>query len=363
MLKTGDKKVSELSKELGISEQVIYRWYKKDGPKSKEEEKVSEQEKELRELRARLADVTEERDILKKAKHLLKTRDLEVDEFLKENQKEHGIEKMCKVLEVSRSNYYKRVNRDKSKRAKENKGLLEKIREVFRESKERYGSPRITAELKRSGISCNKKRIARLMSKYGIAAKMFRKYRNTTNSNHDKEKSENILGGEFNRQRANEVWTGDITYISTEEGWLYLAAVIDIYSRKVIGWQLDKHMGSDLAEKALKNALLDRRVEEGIIFHSDQGIQYASESFRKILKDNGFIQSMSRKGNCYDNAITETFFHTLKTELMQRTKYKTREEARKSIFEYIEIFYNRKRLHSAIGYRPPVEYEGLTKLT
>ena len=146
------------------------------------------------------------------------------------------------------------------------------------------------------------------MSKHGIAAKMFRKYRNTTNSYHALEKSQNILGRIFKRQRSNEVWTGDITYIRTE-GWLYLATVLDIYSRKVIGWQLDKHMGSDLVEKALQNALMDRRVEQGIIFHSDQGIQYASESFRKILKDHGFIQSMSRKGNCYDNAITETFSH------------------------------------------------------
>jgi len=234
------------------------------------------------------------------------------------------------------------------------------IRECFRESKERYGSPRITAELKRRGISCNKKRIARIMNKHGIEAKIFRRYRNTTNSDHQKEKSQNILSREFNRQKRNEVWTGDITYIRTQEGWLYLAAVMDIYSRKVIGWQLDKNLNSDLVERALKNALMDRRVEKGIIFHSDQGIQYASQSFRKILKDNGFIQSMSRKGNCYDNAITETFFHTLKTELIHRTKYRTREEARRSIFEYIEIFYNRRRLHSAIGYCSPVEYEKFT---
>ena len=279
---------------------------------------------------------------------------------MKENHEEHSIEKMCKVLEVSRSSYYKKRNRSRGKRARENKQLFEMIREVFIESKERYGSPRITAELNRRGISCNKKRIARLMNKHGIAAKIFRKYRNTTNSDHQREKSQNILGREFRRQRTNEVWTSDITYIRTEEGWLYLAAVIDIYSRKVIGWQLDKRLDSDLVEKALQNALMDRRIEKGIIFHSDQGIQYASESFRKILRNNGFIQSMSRKGNCYDNAITETFFHTLKTELTHRTKYRTREEARRSIFEYIEIFYNRRRLHSAIGYCTPVEYEKLT---
>jgi putative transposase len=267
---------------------------------------------------------------------------------------------MCKILEVCRSSYYKRINRENGKRATENKSLLEKIREVFEQSKQRYGSPRIRAELKRHGLSCNKKRIARLMNKHGIAAKIFRKYRNTTNSDHQKEKSQNILSREFNRQRSNEVWTGDITYIRTQEGWLYLAAVMDIYSRKVIGWQLDKNLSSDLVEKALKNALMDRRVEKGIIFHSDQGIQYASESFRQMLRDNGFVQSMSRKGNCYDNAITETFFHTLKTELVNRAKYSTREEARRSIFEYIEIFYNRRRLHSSIGYRSPVEYEKLT---
>ena len=267
---------------------------------------------------------------------------------------------MCKVLEISRSSYYKRKNRSNGKRAIESKQLVKMIREVFNESKQRYGSPRITAEIRRRGINCNKKRIARLMNKSGIAAKIFRKYRNTTNSDHRREKSENILGREFNRQRKNEVWTSDITYISTEEGWLYLAAVIDIYSRKVIGWQLDKRLDSGLVEKALQNALVERKAGRGIIFHSDQGIQYSSQSFRKILKDNGFIQSMSRKGNCYDNAITETFFHTLKTELIHRTKYRTREQARNSIFEYIEIFYNRKRLHSAIGYCSPVEYEILT---
>jgi len=264
------------------------------------------------------------------------------------------------VLKVSRSSYYRRKKKCKSKRVNQNEKILEMIKQIFTESKERYGSPRITAELNRRGIRCNKKRIARIMKKNGIEAKIFRKYRNTTNSNHQRERSGNILNREFNRQRPNEVWTSDITYIRTAEGWLYLATVIDIYSRKVIGWQLDKSLGSDLVERALKNALMDRRIERGVIFHSDQGVQYASENFRRMLKDNGFVQSMSRKANCWDNAITETFFHTIKTELINRLKYKTREEARVSIFEYIEIFYNRKRLHSAIGYCSPVEYEILT---
>ena len=234
------------------------------------------------------------------------------------------------------------------------------VKEIFQESRESYGSPRITEELSRRGIICNKKRIAALMRKNGIAAKIYRKQRKTTLSDHQREVAENILGREFLREGPNQVWTSDITYIRTDEGWLYLAVVMDLYSRKIIGWEVGKRLGADLVEKAMRKALLDRKLQKGIIFHSDQGIQYTSQSFRELLRENGFIQSMSRRGNCYDNAVTERFFHTLKTEMINRRKYKSREEARKSIFEYIEIFYNRKRIHSAIGYLSPVEFEKLT---
>ena len=270
---------------------------------------------------------------------------------------------MCKVLESSRSGYYKRKKQKKSQRQKENELMSEHIKEIYEESRGRYGSPRITAELKRRGITCNKKRVARLMKRAGIEARMFKKYKVTTQSNHDRPRSENILRGDFKTDKANQVWTSDITYIRTKDGWLYLAAILDIYSRKIVGWQVDKRLHTELVEKALRNALRDRKVEKGIIFHSDQGIQYTSDRIRKILKDNGFRQSMSRRGNCYDNAITESFFHTLKTEMTRELKNKSRQEARVSLFEYIELFYNRNRLHSSLGYRSPVEYEKLTSLT
>lgn len=262
---------------------------------------------------------------------------------------------MCRVLEIPRSSYYKRQNNKLSKRNLENKKIKVEIRRIFVESKQRYGSPRITEELKRKGINCNRKRVARIMREEGLRSKMFRRYKITTKSDHNKRKDKNILNGKFESTRVNQIWSGDITYIRTAEGWLYLAAVMDIHTRKIVGWQTDSRITSKLVEEALSKALMVNESPE--IFHSDQGVQYASESFRKVLRDNKIKQSMSRRGNCYDNAITESFFHTLKTELIKQNKYKTRLEARLSLFEYIEIFYNRKRLHSSLGYLTPVEYE------
>ena len=278
---------------------------------------------------------------------------------MKANQSNFGVEKMCNVLGASRSGYYNRMKNGKSKRELEREDLLIKIKDAYVESRGVYGSPRITAELKRRGENCNRKTIARLMKSEGIHAKTVKRFKRTTNSNHKGKISENILNQNFIVRKPNKVWVSDITYIRTREGWLYLAAVLDLYSRRVIGWKVDKYLHSELVVKALERALEERTAEEGIIFHSDQGIQYASTELRNVLSQNKILQSMSRKGNCYDNAVSESFFHSLKTEHVNFENYKTRLEAKLSLFDYIEIFYNRKRLHSSIGYNSPVEYENL----
>lgn len=191
----------------------------------------------------------------------------------------------------------------------------------------------------------------------GIKAKTKKRFKVTTNRNKTHSVSENLLKGNFTAAKRNQVWTSDITYIWTKQGWLYLAVIMDIYSRKIVGWSLDNHLSAELVINALTMALINRNPERGVIFHSDRGSQYTSSSLRNILTLYGFKQSMSSTGSCYDNAITETFFHTIKTELTYWNKYQTREEAKKSIFEYIEIFYNRQRLHSSLGYSSPVEFE------
>ncbi|MFZ0370373.1 MAG: IS3 family transposase [Halobacillus sp.] len=361
MIKIGDKSVRELSVELEIAESILYRWIKQydtdKGEAFPGEGHLKPSEEEVRKLRKKLADVTEERDILKKAnKHLLQRPEKKYD-FIVSNKARFSVEKMCRILGVSRSGYYKRKKNGKSKRAIDQERLLEKITEIYYESRGLYGSPRISAELKRRGESCDKKRIARIMQESGIRAKTVKRYRRTTNSNHNEKVADNRLNQSFIVHRPNKVWVSDITYIRTKEGWLYLAAILDLYSRRVIGWRLDKDLGSDLVLRALQRALEERKIEEGIIFHSDRGVQYASGDMRKMLTENKIIQSMSRKGNCYDNAVVESFFHTLKTEHINFEKYETREQAKLSIFNYIELFYNRKRLHSTLGYRSPVEFE------
>ena len=277
--------------------------------------------------------------------------------FIKENRKQYSLSLVCEVLQVSQSGYHKWLKKKVNFRAIENQRILEVIWFHHNKSKRTYGLPRIYAAMRKEGFIVNKKRIARLMRDNNIKAKTKRRFRITTIQNSKAAASENILKQNFTASSENKIWTGDITYLWTKEGWLYLAVVMDIYSRKIIGWALGSSLSAELVLRALMMALLHRNPPEGIIFHSDRGSQYTSSQVRQLLKSYKITQSMSSTGNCYDNAITESFFHTLKTELVFWNNYKTREEAKRSIFEYIEVFYNRQRLHSAIGYLSPVEFE------
>jgi transposase InsO family protein len=264
---------------------------------------------------------------------------------------------MCEVLNVSRSGYYAWRRRSESERSQANTKLLEAIRKVHHDSRGTYGSPRIYQELKKQDIPCSENRVARLMREDGLYATTKRRYKATTNSKHDFPVAPNLLGRDFSPAEPNRVWAGDITYIWTTEGWLYLAVVIDLFSRSVVGWAMDKRMTRQLVMNALTMAVRRRHPSSGLIFHSDRGSQYASKEFQSLLAKHGMRCSMSRKGDCWDNAPIESFFGSLKQELVFLQRYSTRFHARQSLFEYIERFYNRHRLHSTLGYKSPAEYE------
>ncbi len=266
---------------------------------------------------------------------------------------------MCKVLKASRSSYYRWFNGVVSKRKYENQKLVIQIKRVFEESKQTYGSPRITAELNKRGYPISKPRVAKLMKLNGLRSKIKKKYKVTTNSNHSYFISDNHLNRNFTPDSLNKVWVSDITYIKTAQGWLYLTTIIDLFDRQVIGWSLSNSLFTkQTIVPAWKMAIAKRKINKSLIFHSDRGIQYASKEFRNYIETNHWIiQSMSRKGNCWDNAIAESFFKTLKSELIYHDHYKTIEHAKLAVFEYIEVWYNKKRLHSALGYKTPIEVE------
>jgi putative transposase len=268
---------------------------------------------------------------------------------------------MCQFLKVSRSGYYDWNKRGESLHQQQDQKLAKAINIIYEKSKRRYGSPRIYHKLHDNGIQCSRKRVARLMREMGIKARHKKKFKVTTNSKHDHPIAPNLLNRQFQTDDPNQVWVADITYIRTFEGWLYLAAVMDLYSRKIVGWAMSERMTSNLAITALKMAIKRRRPRKGLMHHSDRGVQYASQPYRKVLKKNGIICSMSRKGNCWDNAPMESFFSTLKTECIQEKIYLARILAKREIFEYIEIDYNRNRLHSSIGYVTPENFENRRK--
>jgi putative transposase len=269
---------------------------------------------------------------------------------------------MCRVLGVSRSGYYAWCTREPSAAEVRRAELTEQVKEIHAEVKGRYGSPRVHAELVARGTNCCVNTVARVMREAGIAAKTKRKFRQTTDSNHTLPVAPNVLDRQFDPDEPNASWVADVTYIPTREGWLYLAVVEDLFSRRVVGWSMDATMTSRLVVDALEMALARRlslkgSSSSGLVAHSDRGSQYASEHYQRRLLEERIACSMSRRGNCWDNAPMESFFASLKKELVHREDYATRDEAKASIFEYIEAFYNRIRRHSSLGYVAPAEYE------
>lgn len=265
---------------------------------------------------------------------------------------------MCRVLEVSPSGYYAWRKRPSSQREMANEKLLKEIKRVHEKSNGTYGSPRIYHELKEQ-VACSENRVARLMKRHDIAAKQKKRYKRTTKATKAHPVTPNLLDGDFTATAPNQKWTTDITYIFTREGWLYLAVVLDLFSRRIVGWAMSARMTSDLVIAALQMAIQNRQPPAGLLHHSDRGSQYTGQPYQQILRDNRFLVSMSGTGNCYDNAPTESFFGSLKMEHVHHIFYETRAQARTDIFFYIEAFYNRQRLHSTLGYVSPEAYEAI----
>lgn len=287
--------------------------------------------------------------------------------FIQDHRHEFAVTMMCRVLGVSRSGYYAWQKRPISQREQVNLGaaarlcshLVKEIWKAYKASRQTYGSPRITAELRACGIVCGRHRVARLMRLHSIRPKRKRRFKVTTDSAHSRPVAPNLLKQQFRAQRINQTWLADVTYIPTAEGWLYLATVLDLYSRRIVGWSMKARLTSHLTIDALSMALHHRRPPKELIHHSDRGSQYVSDDYQALINDYTILPSMSNTGNCYDNAPMESFFSTLKQELVHHRHYQTRAEARLDIFDYLEVFYNRIRRHSSLQYLSPVDFEML----
>ena len=274
-------------------------------------------------------------------------------------EQEFHITTMSRVLNVSRSAYNQWRSQQSTLcvRHQQREQLEDKIRTIHSQSKQTYGCPRVAAQLRREGTPVNIKTVAKIMQENDIRAKTKREFKVTTTSAKTKNAAPNLVQQDFSAARPNQLWTSDMTYIWTREGWLYLAIILDVFARRIVGYAMGARLSASLVTTALAQALTHRQPPAELILHSDRGSQYASEEVRALVLTHGLIQSMSGKGNCYDNAITETFFHTLKTEMIFWERFETRDEARRKLFHYIEVWYNRQRLHSSLGYMAPVEYE------
>ena len=273
--------------------------------------------------------------------------------FIHDHVADFPVQVMCELLGVSRGGYYAWAGRAESARAADDRALATEIRAAHEASRGRYGSPRVHAELRARGRRIGRKRVARLMRGMGLAARRKRRFRRTTDSRHAFPIAPNLLERNFTAEAPDRVWLADLTYIWTAQGWLYLAAVLDLYTRRVVGWAMADHLRHELTLAALDMAIVRQRPAPGLVHHADRGVQYAAHGYRARLRRHGMVCSMSRKGDCWDNAPMESFFATLKGELVEAAEYDTRDEARADLFQYIEGFYNRRRLHSGLGYLTP----------
>nr|WP_232831462.1 IS3 family transposase [Peristeroidobacter agariperforans] len=345
------------AKDLGLNVSQLYSWRAKDRASGQVSEEQRLTQSENARLKRELARLEEENAFLKKGLGVLREDPEMRYAMIKTHEGKFATRLMCRVLQVSSSGYYDWRRRSPGARARARAALDEQVKDAFLAEKCRAGAPRLTRRLKARGRGAGHNQIADSLRRQGLRARGARKFKATTNSNHRLPVAPNLLQQDFSAQRPNEKWVSDITYVATDEGWLYVAVVLDLYSRLVVGWAMSDRMSATLTCDALRMALFRRHRPRGVIVHSDRGSQYCSREYRQLLKHNGLICSMSARGDCYDNAAMESWNHSLKVEAVHGERFVTRAQAKSQLFEYIEIYYNRQRLHSSLGYLSPAEFE------
>ncbi|MBW1752932.1 MAG: IS3 family transposase [Deltaproteobacteria bacterium] len=359
-------KVSEAARNLGIHHSSLRRWKNELETNSSQafsgKGHMRPEKEDLHRLRKENKRLRMEREILKKAGGLLCQRVGVKFGFIRQQQKAYPVTVLCHVMGVSRSGYYKYLKTVHENKMDPDFELIAKVREIHSDTRGSYGSRRMSSQLRDDGYDVGRYRARSLMNKAGVSVKRRKKFKRTTDSNHNQPVAPNLLNRQFEAARPDTVWCADITYLWTLQGWLYLAVVLDLHSRKIVGWAMSNRLTAPLVKDALSMAYWRRKPEKGLIHHSDRGSQYAGNEYQKMLEQYGMVCSMSRKGDCWDNAVVESFFHSLKTEWIADIIYKTRDEARSDVIRYIEMFYNSHRLHSFLGYKNPNVFENTFSL-
>ncbi|HWN41149.1 MAG TPA: IS3 family transposase [Thermoanaerobaculia bacterium] len=360
LVRDSGKSVGAIARELDLTETALREWVRQaevDAGRGRPGALTTEEREELARLWREVRTLRMERDILKKGDGLLREREPVRFAFIAEEKAAFPVRLLCRTLRVSRAGFYAWQGRPPAPRARADDRLGLAIAAIHAESRQRYGSPRVHAELADRGCRTSRKRVARLMRARGLAAWRRRRFRVTTHSRHPLPVAPNVLARQFDRPQPDRAWVTDITYIPTGEGWLYLAVLLDLCSRLAVGWAMSDRLSDDLTLDALGMALARRRPPHGLLHHSDRGSQYASGDYQRRLAQHGIVGSMSRRGNCWDNAVAESFFATIKVELVHDAAWATRAAARAELVEYLEVFYNGQRRHSALGYLSPRAFE------